>query len=405
MWDATHNWSMPDFWPPRPSRFWALVLEPFRRWYLRRYYRIDEVTIDGLQDFGKQFGPADGILLAPNHSHDSDPHVMMEVARRVGRHFYFMAAWQLFRAHWGIDGFVLQRLRAFSVDREGCDRRAIRQAVELLTTGQSLVVFPEGEVYHLNDRLTPLLEGVAFMAYTAQRELDKAKEAASGRVWIVPTAIRYRYVEDIQPRLEESMSRLEERMLWKPPPGSSLHQRIASFGEVLLTIKEKEKLGRSCEKDGDLPTRIAALIGVLLERLEVARLGKSPSAETVPLRVKAVRRHCLDVLLEENATDADRDKARSALDDIQLILQLYSHPGNYIAEKPTVERMAETVAKFEEDIEGFARPKGRRRARVLFGEPIDVKQASSGGRARVVAASVTDQLETSIEKLMALPEL
>jgi hypothetical protein len=40
-----------------------------------------------------------------------------------------MAAWQIFKGHRGIDGFVLQRMGAFSVDREGCDRRAMRQAI------------------------------------------------------------------------------------------------------------------------------------------------------------------------------------------------------------------------------------------------------------------------------------
>ena len=63
---------------------------------------------------------------------------------------------------------------AFSVDREGCDRRAMRQAGELLTSGRWLVVFPEGEIYHTNERLTPLREGVAFMAITSQRDLEKS---------------------------------------------------------------------------------------------------------------------------------------------------------------------------------------------------------------------------------------
>src|SRR3954454_7257493 len=120
--------AMPDFWPPRPSRFWSAVLTPWRRYYERRRYRIAEVVAEGVEDLWKDFGPADGVLLAPNHSHDSDGYVMTEIARRVGRQFYFMAAWHIFRGHWGLDGWVLQRLGAFSVDREGIDRRAVRQA-------------------------------------------------------------------------------------------------------------------------------------------------------------------------------------------------------------------------------------------------------------------------------------
>src|SRR5262245_12628796 len=135
MWNAIVDGEMPAFWPPRRSRFWGGVLEPFRRWYLHRYYGISQVEIAWPENLDRRIGPADSLLIAPNHSHDSDPHVMMEVGRRSGRPFHFMAAWQIFRPHWGLDGWVLQRMGAFSVDREGCDRRAIQQAVQLLTTG------------------------------------------------------------------------------------------------------------------------------------------------------------------------------------------------------------------------------------------------------------------------------
>jgi hypothetical protein len=286
---------------------------------------------------------------------------------------------------------------AFSVDREGCDRRAIRQAVECLSGGHALVVFPEGEIYHLNDRLTPLLEGVAFMALTAQRELEKAQ--SPGRVWVVPAAIRYRYVDDVTPQLTEAVAGLEQRLLWKPRSGSALHERILQVGEVLLTIKEKEKLGRACESDGDLHTRIARLTEALLQRLETDHLKKTPSAETVPLRVKALRRHLLAVRADEQAEPAARQQASAALDDVQLVLQLYSYPGDYLSEKPSLERMAETVEKFEEDIYGAARPKGRRRARVRLGEPIDLKQAAAE-RARGAAHDVTARLEGAIQGLM-----
>jgi hypothetical protein len=347
---------------------------------------------------------------------------MMEVGRQLGRQLYFMAAWQIFRPHWGIDGFCLQRLGAFSVDREGCDRRAVKQAVEILTTGKALVVFPEGEVYRLNERLTPLLEGVAFMALTAQRDLDKSSEKQAGetgrgkapaeagtptqmptggpRVWIVPAAIRYNYADDVRPKLEQAIKEIEARMLWNPPHGAQLHDRIVRVGELALTIKEKEKLGRSRENEADLPGRVAFLIEELLKRNETQHLKKSPSADTVPLRVKALRRHLLEIWTDEKSDAEALRLARAGLDDVQLVLQLYSYPGDYVSEKPTIERMAETIEKFEEDLTGFARPKGKRHALVRFGEPIDLK-AAAAGRTRTVAADVTDRLEDSIKRLMA----
>lgn len=398
MWNAIVDAAMPEFWPPRPSRFWNAALEPWRYWYLRRYYKIAEVAIDQPESFGQEFAPGDGVLLAPNHSHDSDPHVMMQVGRRLGRQLHFMAAWQIFRPHWGLDGWILQRMGAFSVDREGCDRRAIHQATEILTTGRALVVFPEGEVYRLNDRLTPLLDGVAFMALSAQRELTK--KSPGRRVWVVPTAIRYRYVDDIRPDIEAAVARLEHSLRLKTPRDASLDERILHYGEFLLTIREKEKFGRSFETAGSLAERLAQLTESLLARHETEYLNKSPAAETVALRVKALRRRLFEIWTDEAADDEARRQARDALDDVQLALQAYSYPGNYISEKPTVERMAETIEKLEEDLDGFAKPKGRRRARVLFGEPIDLSEASGSGRPRVVAAEITDRLEAAIKDLM-----
>jgi 1-acyl-sn-glycerol-3-phosphate acyltransferase len=398
MWNSNENKETPRYWPPRPSRFWGTVLEPFRKIYLRRQYQVVDVATDALEGLLSRMAPGDGVLLAPNHSYDADAHVMMEVGRRSRRRFYFMAAWQLFRGHRGIDGWVLQRMGAFSVDRENVDRRAIRQATELLTRGDTLVVFPEGEVYRLNERLTPLLEGVAFMAYTAQRELED--QGAAARIWIVPTALRYTFLEDIRPTLAATMDRLEARLTLKPQPGATLPQRVLRFGEVLLTIKEKEMLGRSCENDGDLPTRIRNLTSALLRRLEAKHLGRTLDDETTPMRLKAVRRKLLEIWTEENAPPESRQQAKQGLDEAHLVLQLYSYPGDYLTEDPSPERMAETIDKFEEDIEGVIRCKGPRGVRVLFGEPIDMKQKLGAGRPRAIAAEVTQQLEEAIQSLM-----
>ena len=52
---------------------------------------------------------------------------------------------------------LLPRIGAFPIDREGADLRAFKAGVEILARGrQPLVIFPEGEVYHVYDRLTPL---------------------------------------------------------------------------------------------------------------------------------------------------------------------------------------------------------------------------------------------------------
>jgi 1-acyl-sn-glycerol-3-phosphate acyltransferase len=398
MWDPIVDGEPSGFWPPRTGRFWRAVLDPWRRLFLRRYFGVVEARAEGNALVGRSFAPGDGVLIAPNHSHDSDPLVMMEVGRQHGFQPYFMAAWQLFRPHWGLDGFFLQRMGVFSVDREGSDRRAVGQATELLTTGRHLVVFPEGEVYRLNDQLMPLLDGVAFMALNGQRELSKSRPGR--RVWLVPAAIRYRYVDAMVPRLEAAMSRLERKLRLKSPLGAPLAERVLRFGEIVLRQKEQECLGSGYEPLGDLSARIDRLATALVERHELTYLGLNRAADSVPLRAKALRRRLLRLWTDPSADGATRRQARAALDDVHLAMQVYSYPGNYISEKPTVERIAETIEKLEEDLHGQSRPKGRRSARVLFGEPIDVSQVDRSRRPRLVAAELTGRLATAIQHLM-----
>lgn len=386
---------MPRFWPPKPSRLWDVLLGPLHRRFMRGV-GIPDVQIEGMEKLAA-IDPKDGILICPNHSYTGDGPLMVEFGRRMPRRMYIMAAWHGFRGHWGIDGWILQRMGAFSVDREGCDRRAIKQAMELLTTGQSLCIFPEGEIYHTNERLTPLREGVAFIAATAQRELDKAGSSAS--VWLVPVCIRYRFVGDVLPALKEAMTRLEERVLLTPKPELPLPERIMRFGEVALTIKEKDHLGH--EGQGDLRTRLTNLTNHILTRLEGAHMKKSNAEEPIPVRVKLLRQHLLESVWEKNCDPAAFDAVRGALGDVHLALQLYSYPGDYISTQPTPERMAETIEKYEEDVYGtYAKPKGDRRAQVTVGEPINVKRDGGGGKLRAVVGEVTGTLEAELREMM-----
>jgi hypothetical protein len=393
---------MADFWPPRPNGIWRKLLTPVRKFFLKRFYAVSEVHLSGTEHLAA-IKPDDGVLLTPNHSHDADPHVMIDVGRQLDNPFYFMAAWQIFKGHKGVDGFVLQRMGAFSVDREGCDRRAIRQAVELLTTGKWLVVFPEGEIYRTNERLTPLREGVAFMAGTAQKDLDK--EGKGRRVWVVPTAIRYAYAEDVTPHLEEAMDALEGQMKLRSGKGAPLKERILRFGDAMLTLKEKEQLGRAGH--GDLAPRLKALVTSTLDRLETQWLRKTMADDSVSMRVKGLRQNLLEIWLDEcedTTPDAaeKRRLARAALDDVQTVMQLYSYPGDYVSEKPTLERMAETIEKFEEDVfGGIVRPKGRRTAKVLLGHPLDTSTETKGLRPRAAATELTAKLDGHIRALMS----
>ena len=310
-----------------------------------------------------------------------------------------MAAYQIFAGNAGLRRFLLPRLGVFPVDREGADRASYAAGLDILVRGQHpLVIFPEGEIYHLADRLTPLREGAAAMAISAAR-----KHTAAGRtVWIVPAAIKYRFLDgyDPLPELHDLMDDLEARFTWSIVPGRPLIDRMYRYAEGLLMLKELEYL--QAPRAGPLKGRIGDLLAHLLDGLE-RRHQIAPGGEPAPVRVKELRRACLKGLADPQTTPARRAELRRDLDDLFLAIQLFSYPGEYVRECPTVERLAEILTKFEQDALRVNQPAPRspRRAVVRLGEPIDVgRRLDAGKRTPGLASTLTADLEARIQSLL-----
>ena len=115
-----------------------------------------------------------------------------------------MATREAFDVWRGWQGRFIQRLGAFSVNRGGDNADALRFAEEVLVEGTyDLLMFPEGNVYLLNDLIMPLKPGVARFALETHDKLEK--QGRSRPVYIVPVAIKYKFTEDISAALEASI--------------------------------------------------------------------------------------------------------------------------------------------------------------------------------------------------------
>ena len=359
------------FRPPKYSRFWARIIYALSdSAYLRGIHRMSAVNVEaGGEEARRLYAQGHSLLFTPNHSSHCDPHVLLHLSRRYAIPIHFMAAREVFELNHGFRGILLQRAGVFSVDREGSDIRAIKEALRILCDGEyPLVLFPEGEVYHLNERLTPLNEGAATIAFRAARKIDK--QGGGRGVFIVPMALRYRYVEDISPSFPAALDRLEQHVLWRPQRHLDVTERVYKFGEALLSLKEREYL--DCTLDGPLPERLNQFRELLIASVEERRFGQTRSG-THPERVRRARGRIRTVVLAPGQPDADvLAECYRDLDRLYLAIQLYSYPGQYLREKPSVDRIAETITKFEEDVFGETAIRGTRRADVTFCEPVDI---------------------------------
>jgi 1-acyl-sn-glycerol-3-phosphate acyltransferase len=365
-------------------QFWR----PWRRRRALRQQGLSGVDVQGVEHLQQAQAAGHGVLIAPNHPSHADPFVMLEASDQLRLPFYFLTAWQVFAStHW-LGRRILRQHGCFSINREGHDLRAYRQAVSVLEGPRPLVIFPEGEVFHLNDRVTPFRRGAATAALRAARR--------SGRpVACIPCGMKYRYVSDPLPQIEAVMARLELRVGLSPRPEMRLDRRIFRLADGVLSMKEIEYFGRT--RRGAAPERMHDLQFALLGRLEDRYQVAAPRG-AVPERVKELRRR---VIAQREATSesAVRERLQRDLDDLFFVMQLFSYPADYLAGRPTLERLAETVDKLEEDVLHVptARTRGIRRATVIFGEPVLAEPAAW---LQTNAAGLTETLQGRVQELV-----
>ncbi|MDP2659242.1 MAG: lysophospholipid acyltransferase family protein [Dehalococcoidia bacterium] len=117
------------------------------------------VTTDS-QVTGRGLIPKTGaLILVSNHLNNVDPPVLSAC---FPRRIVFMAKEELYNAR-NLSGFLARRFDSFPVRRGAVDRQALKQALQVLSQGKTLGLFPEG-TRSPNGQLQPAQMGAAWIA-------------------------------------------------------------------------------------------------------------------------------------------------------------------------------------------------------------------------------------------------
>lgn len=356
------------FIPAHRGNFWPNLIQRFRLYepHLRKREGVETHECRHVSRLRASLAAGHGILLTPNHTRTADPLVMGWLAKEAGTHLFAMASWHLFHQS-RLMSWAIPRMGAFSVHREGVDRQSINTAIEMLQTAERpLIVFPEGGISRTNDRLQALLDISPLARAAAKR---RAKQAAGGKVVVHPIAIKYLFGGDLPRAADGVLSRIERRLTWRPQQQLPLLPRIAKVGTALLGLKELEYFGQV--QSGTFAERLSRLIDQLLCPLEAEWLRAAKAGPIVP-RVKALRVKILPELIDGQVDDAERERRWTHLRDLYLAQQLSCYPPDYLEEYPSVDRLLETIERFEEDLTDATTVHGSLKAILEVGEAIPV---------------------------------
>jgi 1-acyl-sn-glycerol-3-phosphate acyltransferase len=387
------------FVPPYPGEFWARLFRYYLPHYLRRTWGIAAAEIRGIEHLQDSIRCGHGVILASNHCRPGDPLVLGLLNKLSGRPIYTMASWHLF-TETRFKAWMLRRIGAFSIYREGLDREALRTAIRLVVEAKRpLVIFPEGMVTRTNDRLGTVQEGVGFIARAAAKQ--RAQATPPGQVVIHPVALKYFFEGDLEVSLSPVLEAIENRLSWRPQRHRPLLERIYRVGEALLSLKEIEYLGRA--QPGTIQDRLTALIDHLLQPLEKEWLNDQREPPVIE-RVKRLRSAIVPDLVAGEISEDERARRWRQLADIYLAQQLSCYPGDYISERATPERLLETVERFEEDLTDVARVHRPLRVVIQLGPALAVSpERPRGGSEDPLMRKLAQQLQEMLQRLTNEP--
>ncbi len=426
--------------------------------------QIEAKNVEALVDLYRQF--QDGkirFLLAFRHPSVDDPFCMThllwrlvpQVAREQGvslqrpihAHFIYDRGIPLWAGSY--IGWLYSRLGGTPIHRGKADWTGLRSARNLFANSQfPMAAAPEGAVNGHSEIISALEPGIAQLGFWCAEDLLKA--GRSEQVLIVPVGIQYRYVDAPWNAVEKLLSELEavsglsEAELkvetanlptHLSPTQAALYQRLYRLGEHLLSLME-EFYARfyhqtPTRKGNTLPTSPNEALAVRLQALENTALQVAEAYFNLPSKGSVIdrcrrleqagwnyiyREELKNVKalspLERGLANRVAEEANLRMWHMRLVETFVSVTGQYVIEKPTVERFAETTLLLWDmvtRIKGsnpFHRPRlGKQQVQLTIGEPLSVSDrypayhASRQG-ARLAVGELTKDLQHALEGLI-----
>lgn len=450
-----------EFIPPdfNPLVFRAAqVLMPLWRKANTPIAQIEAENVERLVELYRQFQQGKiRFTIAARHPSTHDPFAVSELLWRIVPqvakekaivlhspshvHALYDRGIPLWAGQWV--GWVFSKLGATPIQRGKMDRQGLRSARELFVNGLfPLAAGPEGATNGHNEIVSPLEPGIAQLAFWCVEDLKKADRPE--QVLILPLGIQYFYIEDNWDAVESLLSRMEtfcglEPLQTDQLKDSEIHHshltnqaylypRLIRLGKHLLLLMEDfyrrfyhrnipKKSAEEIELTSELPALLDEALKVAEEYFQVSAKGNVIDRCRRLEQAGWERIYREDIedfealsALERGLADRVAEEASLRMWHMRLVESFVAVTGQYVREKPTFERFAETtllvwdtIARIKGEDPFLNRPElGPQRVKLTVGEPISVsdRAANYQEKRRSAIAELTKDLQTALENMI-----
>jgi hypothetical protein len=389
-----------EFIGPQPCKYMMFAAGLANGWFSLPHgiHKVKPLTIRNAESLDTVENGSKRVLFLPNHSTHSDPEIMYELQRRLKRPSLFMAAYDVFLRS-KIKCWVMRKSGAFSVDRDSSDKESMKTAIQAMVDGKyALTIFPEGNVFFMNDRPGPFLEGAAYMAMSAQKELG-----ADEPIYAIPVSIKASHLTDQRQAVREKIAEIAAYADTSLDADADDLANLTRIGLSLLQKRLRELNHEVPDLDGSLRDSLDKCAEIVIASVEDEMEQKVRPNHTLLERAKALRRAIHKIRMEPEKK-AEHPEADEWAERNILALRILSYTGDYLSENTSLDRVAETVEKLLEDMTSVSQKAfAKRRVFVQLGDPINLTEyleAYAGKGRRQVLDDLTQRFENTVQSGM-----
>ncbi|MEA5581649.1 1-acyl-sn-glycerol-3-phosphate acyltransferase [Nodularia harveyana UHCC-0300] len=449
---------IPPAFNPLVLRVFHLLLPSWISWKTA-ISQVEADNVEVLVDLYRQFREGKvRFVLAFRHPKTDDPfcltylfsQLVPKLARKqntalqmpIHAHFIYDRGIPLWAGSYA--GWIASRLGGTSIQRGKADWTGLRSARDLFANGRfPMAAAPEGATNGLSEFISPLEPGIAQLGFWCAEDLQKQER--SEQVLIIPVGIKYSYVSAPWRAIANLLTELEAASGLVVTPGQenqlpcleSLYPRLLTLAEHLLSLMEdfykrfyhqslpdaETIAAETTDRNAVLVIRLQALLDTALRISE--EYFNLLSRGQLSDRCRRVEQAGWNYIFREEFQDikalspveialGDRvaEEANSRMWHMRLVEGFVAVSGNYIREKPTAERFAETtlilwkmIARIKGDKVSQMPQLGEKKVKITIGEPISVSDRYPAYKenrlgARQAVADLTNDLQQELENLI-----